>query len=209
MIDPWLTAIIAYVVAAVGSFIPTLLAILRGVTPHDGGASFDKSPHFSDEAKTRLSQHFSRIAGTLGFWKKQAEIFRRLHYYTLLWTVPATVIIPFLVQAIEPGNASKWMVTLVSAHTAILLGFYKALKVDSNFRTWREGESNFYDFYRRMLDRPHMFGESEEQQLAAYFDAVENLRSFIRNREIDNTPSVEEAQKQLQKDPLTRTEKIV
>jgi hypothetical protein len=54
-----------------------------------------------------------------------------------------------------------------------------------------------------------MFGESEEQQLAAYFDAVENLRSFIRNREIDNTPSVEEAQKQLQKDPLTRTEKTV
>lgn len=208
MTDPWKLAIIGYLFAAVGTFVPTLLAILRGVKPHDGGASFDRSTHFSDEAKARLSQHFSRIAGTLGFWKKQSETFRRLHYYTLLWTVPTTVIIPFLVQAIEPNNASKWMVTLVSAHTAILLSFHKALKVDSNFRTWREGESNFYDFYRRMLDRPQLFGDTEPKQLAAYFDAVENLRSFIRNREIDNTPSLEEAQKQLQINPVTTKEEL-
>ena len=96
-------------------FVPTLIAIVKGVTPHDGGDSFDKSPHYSDEAKARLTQHFSRIAGTLGFWKKQAEIFRRLHYYTLIWTIPASVGIPFLVQAIDSDSASKWLVTLVSA----------------------------------------------------------------------------------------------
>jgi len=190
-------AIYIYLALAIGSFLPTMVAIVRGVKPHNGGDSFDKSPHFSDDAKVRLTQHFSRISGTLGFWKKQAEIFRHLHYYTLTWTIPASVGIPFLVQAIDSDPASKWLVTIVSTHTAVLLAFHKALKVDANFRTWREGESHFYDLYRRMLDPPDTFGDTENKQLPAYFDAVENLRMFSRNAEIDNTPSIEEAKKQL------------
>lgn len=108
--------------------------------------------------------------------------------------------VPFLVQAIDTDPASKWLVTLVSTHTAVLLAFHKAFKVDANFKTWREGESHFYDLYRRMLDRPETLGNTEEKQLSAYFDAVENLRMFIRNAEVDNTPTVEEAQKQLSRD---------
>lgn len=198
--DPWLIAIGIYSVIAIVTAIPTVYAILKGVKPHEGGASFDGSPNFSEETRLKLSQHFSRIAGTLGFWKKQAEIFRRFHYYTLMWTIPASVVVPFLVQAISPGDLSKWFVTLITAHTAILFAFHKGFKVDANFRTWREGESHFYDLYRRMLDRPNTFGETEEDQLSAYFDAVENLRMFIRNAEIDNTPTVEEAQRQLSKE---------
>lgn len=205
--NTWVVAICVYAVLAIGTFIPTFIAIVKGVEPHKGGDSFDKSSHFSNEAKERLNQHFSRIAGTLGFWKKQAEIFRRLHYYTLVWTIPASVGIPFLVQAIDTDPASKWLVTLISAHTAVLLSFHKALKVDANFRTWREGESQFYDLYRRMLDRPKMFGEDEEKQLSAYFDAVENLRMFIRNAELDNTPTVEEAQRQLAREQHQPTNK--
>lgn len=195
--NSWIIAICVYLALAIGTLLPTIVAIIRGVKPYNGGDSFDKSHHFSDDAKARLTQHFSRISGTLGFWKKQAEIFRRLHYYTLIWTIPASVGIPFLVQAIDTDPASKWFVTIVSAHTAVLFAFHKALKVDANFRTWREGESHFYDLYRRMLDRPDTFGETEDKQLPTYFDAVENLRMFIRNAEIDNTPSIEEAQKQL------------
>lgn len=196
----WYIAIAVYLCLAFGTFVPSLIAILKGVKPHGGGDSFQESPYYSEEAKAKLAQHFSRIAGTLGFWKKQAEIYRRVHYYTLVWTIPASVGIPFLVQAIDSDPASKWLVTIVSAHTAILLAFHKALKVDANFRTWREGESHFYDLYRKMLDRPETFGDTESKQLASYFDAVENLRMFIRNAELDNTPSIAEAQRQLERD---------
>lgn len=202
--NDWVIAIIVYTTLAIGTFVPALIAIINGVKPHPGGDSFDQSTLHSGEAKVRLTQHFSRIAGTLGFWKKQAEIFKRLHYYTLIWTIPASVLIPFLVQTINDDPASKWFVTIISAHTAILLAFHKALKVDVNFRTWREAESHFYDLYRRMLDRPSTFGDTEEKQLSAYFDAVENLRMFIRNAEIDNTPSVEEAQRQLSRNDYKR-----
>lgn len=64
---PWLIAIIIYSFFAVITAIPTAYAILKGVKPHDGGDSFENSPYFSEEAKTKLIQHFSRIAGTLGF----------------------------------------------------------------------------------------------------------------------------------------------
>lgn len=202
--NDWVIAIIVYTALSIGTFVPALIAIINGVKPHPGGDSFDQSTLHSDEAKVRLTQHFSRIAGTLGFWKKQAEIFKRLHYYTLIWTIPASVLIPFLIQTINKDPASKWFVTIISAHTAIPLAFHKALKVDVNFRTWREAESHFYDLYRRMLDRPLTFGDTEEKQLSAYFDAVENLRMFIRNAEIDNTPSVEEAQRQLSRNDYQR-----
>lgn len=124
-----------------------------------------------------------------------------------MWTIPASVVVPFLVQAISPENASKWFVTLVTAHTAILFAFHKGFKVDANFKTWREGESHFYDLYRRMLDRPETFGKTENEQLTVYFDEVENLRMFIRNAEIDNMPTVEEAQKQLSSETAKITKK--
>ncbi len=35
------------------------------------------------------------MMGTLKFWKKQSEIYRRLHFYALGWVVPSSVLIPF------------------------------------------------------------------------------------------------------------------
>lgn len=202
--DEWSIAILVYTSLAAITLMPTLFAIFKGVKPHPGGNSFNDSPHFSNDAKELLIQHYSRISGTLGFWKMKAEIFRRLHYYTLIWTIPASVLIPFLVQAIDTAPASRWLVTIISAHSAILLAFHKALKVDDNFRSWREGESNFYDLYRRMLDQPRDFGLTEDEQLKKYFKEVEKLRMFVRSAELNNTPSIEDAKKSLlEKQPPT------
>lgn len=47
-------------------------------------------------------------------------------------------------------------------------------------------------------DRPETFGRTENKRLDRYFDAVENLRRFIRNaEEVDNLPSLEETKTQL------------
>ncbi|MCH9741141.1 MAG: hypothetical protein K0U38_09955 [Epsilonproteobacteria bacterium] len=193
----WDIAFCIYLFLALSTFIYTLIAIMKKVELNPGGKSFEESPYFSNEAKERLIQHFSRIAGTLGFWKNQAEIYRRFNNYAIFWTIPMAIIVPILIQFISDDNFSKHFLTLITAHTAIIIAFHKAFKVDANFKAWREGESHFYDLYRRMLDRPETFGKDENSQLNNYFDSVENLRIFIRNTEIDNTPSLEEAQKQL------------
>jgi Protein of unknown function (DUF4231) len=195
--SPWGMAVLIYAAIAIGTVLPALRDLRRGVKLHPGGAAFQESPHFSDRGKKQLEQHFSRIVGTLGFWKKQAEIYRYLHYYCLVWTILLSVTVPFLAQAISADPWSKWFLTAVSAHAAMALAFHRAFKVDANFRAFRQGESQFYDLYRRILDRPITFGKDEDEQIANYFDQAENLRMFVRNSEIDNLPSLDEVKKQL------------
>jgi hypothetical protein len=77
---------------------------------------------------------------------------------------------------------------------------HKAFKVDATWRGYRHGESEFYDTYRRLLDRPRTFGATETEQLDTYFDDVENIRKFTRNAETDNLPTLERAQQQLRRD---------
>ena len=84
-------------------------------------ASFSESA-FSDKAKARLEQHFSRLRGTLAFWKREATRNSRFHYYCLWWTIFSASIMPFLTQAISPSDAaSKWFLTIIAAHIALLL----------------------------------------------------------------------------------------
>ncbi len=203
----WLLGMGVYVGAAAVTALPILVAVLKGIPLHPGGNTFEESPHFSDQAKLRLTQHYSRMTGTLLFWKKQAEIYRRLHYYTICWTIPSSLIIPFLVQASKGDIYSKWLITIISAFTGILLAFHRALKVDSNFKAFRYGESEFYDTYRRMLDRPDSFGPTEEIQLTTYFDAVEGVRKYIRNAEIDNLPTIEQVKTQIDSEHIPPAEK--
>lgn len=196
----WLVPIVSYVALAAVTGLPVLRTIFGKVELHPGGPNFKESKHFSDDGCDALQQHFERIRGTLGFWKKQAELYKRAHYYCLFWTIPSSVIIPFLAQASDSDPLSNWLITVVSAYSAILLAIHRSFKIADNYRSFREGESNFYDTYRRMLDRPHTFGTTEQEQLNRYFDEVENLRKFVRNAETDNTPSIEQAKSQVNRE---------
>ncbi len=192
MKEYWMTAIIIYILLAILSFIPVLIAILRKVKLHAGGFGFEKSPHFSEHNKELLEQHYSRIYGTLIFWKNQAEWRKRFHYYTLFWTIPISICIPVLVQYVDSSTQSKIFLTIISTHTALLISFHRALKIENNFRAFRNGESEFYDLYRSLLDRPQSFGKSQDEQIENYFIEVEKIRKLVRTSETDNFPMLEE-----------------
>lgn len=103
---------------------------------------------------------------------------------------------PFLTQAIDPSApAAKWLLTAISLHIALILGFHKGLRVAENFRAFRHGESEFYDLYRLMLDQPSKLGATEDEQIENYFTQVAVLRRLIRNAETDNLPTLEDVQK--------------
>jgi hypothetical protein len=90
-------------------------------------------------------------------------------------------------------STAKWLVTLVSGHAAILITANRGLKVTQNYQAFRRGESDFYDLYRRLLDRPTSFrGTTEDERLADYFERVEALRRAVRTAETDNLPAVVE-----------------
>nr|VFK58616.1 MAG: hypothetical protein BECKTC1821F_GA0114240_102524 [Candidatus Kentron sp. TC] len=195
----WAWLSIGYLVVAFLTFIPTLSALLSGVKLNGEGASFEES-RFSPEAKERLAQHFSRLQGTLAFWKREASRNARFHYYCLWWTIISSSMMPFLTQAIDGKDpASKWFLTTVATHISLLLGFHRGLKVAEHFKAFRHGESEFYDMYRRLLDKPETFGESEEEQIRTYFDETERIRRFVRTAETDSLPMLEDVREQLSK----------
>jgi hypothetical protein len=193
MNDPWLIAIAVYLVLAFSTFMPVLKILLKQVALHPGGPAFQESPHFSDAAKVKLTQHYDRLRGSLGYWKNQAEKFRSFHRYCMGWTITAAVLVPILAQAIGNDGVSKWLLTIVSVHGSLLVGMAKGFRVEQNYKAFRAGESEFYDLYRRFLDTPDEYGEDEEERLKTYFSQVELIRRTARLAELDNLPTIEDS----------------
>ncbi|MBL0520120.1 MULTISPECIES: hypothetical protein [Aeromonas] len=193
--DIWNVASSLYFFIALITFLPILQALFKKVALHPGGKSFEESNYFPDSEKEKLISHYSRMAGTLGFWKNQALKFKRFHYYVLCWTIPSSVLIPVITQVTSELNGSKFFLTLISSFTAILLAFHRGLKVEDNYKSYRHGESEFFDTYRRLLDRPETFGCTIDKQLNTYFTEVESIRRYVRNAETDNLATMDEAKK--------------
>jgi MFS family permease len=190
-LDVWTWGIIIFVFALAVTFVPTALAMLGMAEPNVGGAHFDESD-FGDRAKTRLKQHWSRIEGTLRFWKNQAAKYKNFRYYVVIWSIIITISIPIVTQFVGQNVSSRLFLTIISVTLAILLTFDRAFKVENHYRAFRAGESEFYDLYRRLLDNPQSFGADEDEQLVNYFKQVEALRLLTRKAELD-LPAVEEA----------------
>jgi len=65
------------------------------------------------------------------------------------------------------------------------------MKISDGMKAFRHGESEFFDLYRRLLDRPRLFGNDEDEQIDNYFSEVERIRRLVRNTETENIPDVE------------------
>ncbi|MCX7922031.1 MAG: hypothetical protein N3B21_08485 [Clostridia bacterium] len=191
-LNGWTWAILIYIVLAIVTLIPTLKALFKKVDLNPGGASFNESKSFSEDNKIKLEHHYSRIHGTLIFWKNKAELFKYFHYYCIMWTMPISILIPTITQFIDGSTLAKSFLTMMSLHAALLLGLHKILKVENNYKSFRHGESEFYDLYREFLDMPYKFGKDEKEQIENYFMKVQQIRKNVRNMETDNFPSVSE-----------------
>ena len=196
--DSWGIALAGYVGTAILTLLPILWAWIRGVNLKPGGSSFEDSLLLSPETKTRLSQHYSRLEGTLKFWKKRATLYTGFHYYCTIWMILSAWAVPLIALVVpSSGNyASQWLLVAISSHVALALSFYRGMRVSDSMKAFRHGESEFYDLYRRMLDQPASLGDTEDKQLQHYFSAVEGIRKRVRNAETENIPDVESFVKQ-------------
>lgn len=189
-IDKWLIVIIVYCLTAVLSFIPVLVAIFRKVKLLPGGADYNSSPFFSERQKERLNQHYTRIQGTLGYWKNKAAKNYRFHIYTIIWTTAISIVLPILIQALGNESNAKILLTIISVHSALLIGFHRAFKVERNYQTFRVAESEFYDLRRNFLDNAYKNQKNMDSVIDDFFESVTKLRIMARKEEVDNTPTL-------------------
>jgi hypothetical protein len=205
--DYWLVAIWVYIVLAIVSFIPVWRAARRKIKEGDVKSSLDQAKDtiakarpidgLDETIREAMSLNFERLAGTLVFWKFEAAKYRAAHYYCLFWTIPSAVLIPILTQAVRGSPNGTTLVTVISAFTAILLALHRGLKIEENYRGFRHGESEFYDLFRRMLDRPAAFAKNPKAQLDSYLLETETIRRFVRNAETNNMATLDEARQLL------------
>ena len=196
--DLWSWAIVGYASLAIVTLFPTVLTLVKSVELNPAGVSFEQSDAFSETAKQRLADHYSRLQGTLKFWKKRAALFVRFHYYCVVWTILSAWAVPLIAAAAPQveGSASKWLLVVIASHVALALSLYRGMKISENMKAFRHGESEFYDIYRRLLDRPHLFGAGEDEQLDMYFSEVERIRRLVRSAETESFPDVESISRQ-------------
>jgi hypothetical protein len=186
------------------TFAPVAWAVAKKVDLKSARFSFTDCPNFSNEGKVKLEQHYDRLQGTLVFWKNKAEMYGRFHHYSIAWTIIGGISLPFLTQAITADPWSKWMLTIISAHVALIFVAQKGFKIEQNYKNYRLGESEYYDIRRRLMDQPDRFGENEKEQIDRYFTLVESIRHDMRTREVDGIASFDEID-QKSKDMLNDT----
>jgi hypothetical protein len=113
----------------------------------------------------------------------------------MLWIIVLSAVTPVLTLAVPQfpmDPYARWLLTAAALHISIITGMHKFFKVEVNFKAFRQGESEFYDTYRRMLDNPRSFGLTEEDQLLQYFSQVSLIRKQVRNAETDTYAGLEE-----------------
>jgi len=192
----WLMALLVYLFVAFLTLVPVVRAWLVPVTLNPGGPGFDEATYFSEAARLRLSQNYERIKGTLAFWKHEATKYERTHIYWMLWIIVLSVSVPVLTQVTRTygaeDNFSGIFLTIATTHIALITSLHKFFKVEPNFKAFRLGESEFYDTYRRLLDTPNTFGQTEDQQVEKYFELVSLIRKGVRGAETDTYAGLEE-----------------
>ena len=202
----WAIFLLSYCAVALITFVPVGRAILKRVNLNEANFSFAHSPHFSEENRTLLEQHYDRLKGTLIFWKNNASKYGHFHHYCVAWTILGGISIPFLAQAITGDPYSKWSLTIISAHVAVLYVAQKGFKVEQNYKNYRLGESEYYDLRRRLLDMPHKLGETEKEQIRRYFELVEAIRADMRIREVDGIASFDDLRQAVQQSKIDTSE---
>ena len=65
----WIAFILVYALAASVTFYPAAKAMLKKFDLDEAKFSFRDSMNFSEESRERLEHHYSRLQGTLVFWK--------------------------------------------------------------------------------------------------------------------------------------------
>lgn len=189
----WSNMILIYLSIAMMTFIPIIKNMLFN---DDILLSYDEkeisTTKFSEENKAKLIKYNLMMEGTLKFWKRQVRIYRSIHYYCVIWTTLLAVLMPILIQALP--QEGKMILTIISAHSAIMIAFHKGLKIEGNYKSYRLCESDFYDEYRKIVYNGTDEKKIEEQNQIVnnYIEKINSIRKIGRSIEIDNMPSIQE-----------------
>ena len=185
----WQAGTLALSIAIIGTLIPIISGFMGFATLLPPGDWFDSSEELS-EYRSRLVSHYSRITGTLRFWKTKAAAHQRLYYAQIVWASLSGVTLPVLIQYFD--NSTGWptlFLTILTTWNGILLVLAFTLNSRELYRGFRQQESDFYDESRKLLNAARHDDPELDEKIEEYIKLVASIRRVGRRVETGTPPS--------------------
>jgi hypothetical protein len=189
-LNPWFLGTVILIASITITTIPIIKAFFKKIDLHNAGSWFDNAASLGAE-QTRLKEHFSRIRGTLVYWKNQAAAYQRLDTARVSWSLISGVSLPVLIQFYN--STDKWAVgfmTLFTTWTGLIVTLAYTLKAEQKYQGFRQQESDYYDISRKLLDFPNQDPVLLKKQVDDYIEKVVQIRKVARQVETGSPPSV-------------------
>lgn len=188
-INSWGIGVLILCIGILITIVPIIRAFLKKIDLHSVGTWFENANNLGAEQE-RLQEHFSRIRGTLVYWKNKAAYYQRLDSARVVWSLISAVTLPVLVQFYDATD--KWAVgfmTLLTTWTGFIVTLAYTFKAEQKYQGFRQQESDYYDISRTLLDFPNKDPDLLKQQVDEYIQKVADIRRFARRIETGSPPS--------------------
>ncbi|GAB2672430.1 hypothetical protein [Nocardia goodfellowii] len=185
----WQAGVAVLTVGTVATAAPIVFSFLNFGELNDPGEWFSSASQLGTE-QSRVLEHYSRIHGTLRFWKNRAAAYHRLHLARVFWSLLSAVLLPVLIQRFE--HADGWSVLFMTAFTTwtgLVVGIAYTFKAEEKYQGLRQQESDFYDVCRRLLDTTSATDQNLKQKVDDYIEVVSLIRRTARRVETGSPPS--------------------
>lgn len=185
----WQAGTMVLFVSIIATIAPIIWSFLGLTDLFPPGEWFDSSEELS-EYRSRLISHYSRITGTLRFWKSKAAAHQRLYNAQVIWATLSGVALPVLVQYFN--KTTYWptlFLTILTSWNGVLLALTFTLNSRELHRGFRQQESDFYDESRRLLNAARKDDPQLSTKVEEYIELVASIRRVGRRVETGAPPS--------------------
>jgi hypothetical protein len=185
----WQAGVAVLAVSIAATLAPILFSFLNFGDLNAPGNWFSTASQLGAE-KARVEDHYSRIQGTLRFWKNKAAAYHRLHLARVYWSLLSAVALPVLVQHFDRTN--KWSVlfmTILTTWTGLVVALAYTFKAEEKYQGLRQQESDFYDVSRQLLDSATPADPELREKVNKYIETVSSIRRTARRVETGSPPS--------------------
>lgn len=185
----WQAGVAVLAVSIAATIAPILFSFLNFAGLNEPGDWFDKATNLGSEQQ-RLVAHYSRIRGTLRFWKNKAAAYHRLHLARVFWSLLSAVILPVLIQLFNRTNGwSVLFMTVLTTWTGLIVALAYSFKSEEKYQGLRQQESDFYDVSRELLDSTFKDNVELTEKVNKYIETVSSIRRTARRVETGSPPS--------------------
>lgn len=185
----WQAGVAMLAVSIAATIAPIVFSFLNFAGLNDPGDWFDKATNLGNEQQ-RLAAHYSRIRGTLQFWKNKAAAHHRLHLARVFWSLLSAVILPVLIQLFNRTNGwSVLFMTVLTTWTGLIVALAYSFKSEEKYQGLRQQESDFYDVSRELLDSTFKDNAELTEKVNKYIETVSSIRRTARRVETGSPPS--------------------